>query len=111
VVALDMRHHGQTVCDDSEDAELDFMRDTLKEDVLGVWSAMFADEAPPTVLVGHSVGGAIAVWAALTEGIPTLEGLIVIDVVEGTALGAHLTLSLCLCCLSCSNACTTIWYA
>jgi len=35
-----------------------------------------------------SMGGAIAVHAAATEQLPTLAGLIVIDVVEGTAMEA-----------------------
>lgn len=104
-----MRHHGQTVCDDADDAELDFTRDTLTEDVVSVWSGMFGDQAPPTVLVGHSVGGAISVWAALAERIPTLAGLIVIDVVEGTALGAHPRSAADA--LSCSQACTIVLYA
>ena len=91
VVAFDMRHHGETALDDS-DADYDFSRDTLKADIFALWQHMFGEEQPPTVLVGHSVGGAVAVWAAAEEvaegeGITTLEGLIVIDVVEGTALG------------------------
>lgn len=34
------------------------------------------------------MGGAVAVHAAATEQLPTLAGLIVIDVVEGTAMEA-----------------------
>lgn len=41
---------------------------------------------PPTVLVGHSMGGAIAVHAAALAGIGSLAGVVVIDVVEGTAI-------------------------
>ncbi|GAB4813324.1 hypothetical protein N2152v2_000370 [Parachlorella kessleri] len=43
---------------------------------------------PPTVLVGHSMGGAIAVHAAALNAIPSLEGVVVIDVVEGTAISS-----------------------
>jgi pimeloyl-ACP methyl ester carboxylesterase len=43
-----------------------------------------------TVLVGHSMGGAAAVWAAASKRIPSLDGVVVIDVVEGTALGTCL---------------------
>ena len=89
IVACDMRHHGETVTDDAS-ADLDFSKETLREDVVALWREMFAKEAPPTVLVGHSVGGAIAVWTACLDaqdGITSLEGLVVIDVVEGTALG------------------------
>ncbi|EFN53421.1 hypothetical protein CHLNCDRAFT_9699, partial [Chlorella variabilis] len=39
-------------------------------------------------LVGHSMGGAIAVHAAALGGIPSLAGIVVIDVVEGTAMAS-----------------------
>ncbi|KAL4442685.1 hypothetical protein ABPG77_006679 [Micractinium sp. CCAP 211/92] len=47
-----------------------------------------ASQPPPTVLVGHSMGGAIAVHAAALGGIPSLAGVVVVDVVEGTALAS-----------------------
>ncbi len=40
-----------------------------------------------TLIVGHSMGGAAAVWAAASRRIPGLCGCVVVDVVEGTALG------------------------
>lgn len=43
-------------------------------------------ESVPVVLIGHSMGGAVAVRAAPL--IPNLLGLAVIDVVEGTAMEA-----------------------
>jgi pimeloyl-ACP methyl ester carboxylesterase len=92
VAALDMRHHGDTVEDHPDDDNLDFSKDKLSDDVVALWQAVFGEEKPPTVLVGHSVGGAIAVWTAQKGSIPSLEGLIVIDVVEGTAIGAHIVL-------------------
>jgi len=54
-----------------------------------VWQHMFGSrpERTPTLLVGHSMGGALAVWTASTKHISGLEGVVVIDVVEGTALG------------------------
>ena len=90
VVAFDMRHHGETTRDRDDDS-VDFSRETLTHDIVALWRVLFAETQPPTVLVGHSVGGALAVWTCLLdadEGIPSLEGLVVIDVVEGTALGA-----------------------
>lgn len=55
-----------------------------------MWEAMFGEEKPPTVLLGHSFGGAIAVWTAKDCSMPSLQGLIVIDVVEGTAIGVYM---------------------
>lgn len=40
-----------------------------------------------TLIVGHSMGGGIAVWASQGKRIPSLAGCVVIDVVEGTAIG------------------------
>eukprot|EP00920_Eleutheroschizon_duboscqi_P030793 GHVT01074365.1.p1 GENE.GHVT01074365.1~~GHVT01074365.1.p1 ORF type:complete len:316 (-),score=64.03 GHVT01074365.1:1229-2176(-) len=40
------------------------------------------------VLVGHSMGGAIAVRAAATRQLPSLAGLLVLDAVEGPALAS-----------------------
>ena len=34
------------------------------QDAVAVWEAVLGEEKPPTVLVGHSMGGAIATWAA-----------------------------------------------
>lgn len=33
------------------------------QDAVAVWRAVVGEEKPPTVLVGHSLGGAIATWA------------------------------------------------
>ena len=54
-----------------------------------MWAAIAGAEAPPTVLLGHSMGGAIAVRAAASGRILSLAGLVVVDVVEGTALQAR----------------------
>ena len=50
--------------------------------------ALYPEEAPPIILIGHSMGGAICVHVAHKELLPTLRGAVVIDVVEGTALEA-----------------------
>ena len=119
-MALDLRGHGHTTCE----PETDLSADTLAQDATAAWRQLFGAEAPPTVLLGHSMGGAVAVRAAaskvclmlssllallrlcghalltepmdcalLLQEILSLEGLIVIDVVEGTALASlpHMT--------------------
>lgn len=80
VMAIDLRGHGDTHTTNEEDLSAD----TLAADVAAVIEA--AIEEGPVILVGHSMGGAVAVKAAPL--IPNLYGLGVIDVVEGTAMDA-----------------------
>uniref|UniRef100_A0A6A7G343 protein phosphatase methylesterase-1 n=2 Tax=Hirondellea gigas TaxID=1518452 RepID=A0A6A7G343_9CRUS len=90
VLAFDQRGHGSTRTVRTEDLDAD----TLARDVGRVLRAVFGDggEASipgPVVLVGHSLGGAIAVHAEFHKHIDVaVAGVIVIDVVEGTALAA-----------------------
>ncbi|KAI3424160.1 hypothetical protein D9Q98_009519 [Chlorella vulgaris] len=141
VVAPDLRCHGLTSTDGTDDAqELGFSCAVQAADVVAIWRALFAcggysdddggnparsgsrssgatleqqqqqqhaqqqhqerearahaadggstAELPPTVLVGHSMGGAFAVHAAALGGISSLAGMVVIDVVEGTAIAS-----------------------
>lgn len=83
-IAVDLRGHGDT----STDSNNDLSAEILSSDVGAVIKALFEDEAPPVILIGHSMGGAIAVHTAVQELVPTLAGLVVIDVVEGTAMEA-----------------------
>ncbi|KAF6777863.1 hypothetical protein AHF37_02807 [Paragonimus kellicotti] len=83
-LAVDMRGHGDTKCDDDSDLSID----TLSKDVIKIIFAMYPTEAPPIILVGHSMGGAVAVHVAHKRTIPSLAGLVVIDVVEGSALNS-----------------------
>lgn len=45
--------------------------------------ACYGETPPPIVLIGHGVGGAIAVHTASNMLLPTTVGLVAIDVVEG----------------------------
>ncbi|XP_058090080.1 uncharacterized protein LOC131236713 isoform X2 [Magnolia sinica] len=84
VVAMDLRGHGKS----STDNDVDLSIETLCDDVLAVLKTMYGDSPPAIVLVGHSMGGSIAVHAAAKKVIQSLAGLIVVDVVEGTAMAS-----------------------
>ncbi|KAG5199880.1 hypothetical protein R6Z07F_014257 [Ovis aries] len=84
IVALDLRGHGETKVRNSEDLSAE----TMAKDVGNVVEAMYGDLPPPIMLIGHSMGGAIAVHTASSNLVPSLLGLCMIDVVEGTAMDA-----------------------
>uniref|UniRef100_A0A8C0QTR7 Protein phosphatase methylesterase 1 n=1 Tax=Canis lupus dingo TaxID=286419 RepID=A0A8C0QTR7_CANLU len=83
IVALDLRGHGDV---NREHSQLFFF--SLCRDVGNVVEAMYGDLPPPIMLIGHSMGGAIAVHTASCNLVPSLLGLCMIDVVEGTAMDA-----------------------
>eukprot|EP01024_Parvocaulis_polyphysoides_P023742 TRINITY_DN21907_c0_g1_i1.p1 TRINITY_DN21907_c0_g1~~TRINITY_DN21907_c0_g1_i1.p1 ORF type:complete len:382 (+),score=49.69 TRINITY_DN21907_c0_g1_i1:102-1148(+) len=91
VFAPDLRGHG---CSQTSN-DLDLSKETISKDIIQIFNSLFdVDPLPPVVLVGHSMGGAMAVWAAqLQNSIPSLQGVVVLDVVEGTALASlvHMT--------------------
>lgn len=61
----------------------------MATDIANVLKKLYENESAPNfLLVGHSMGGAIAVNIAHMNLIPSLLGMCVIDVVEGTALEA-----------------------
>lgn len=49
---------------------------------------LYPSQPPPIMIVGHSMGGALCVHIACMQLVPTLIGIVVIDVVEGTAMEA-----------------------
>ncbi|XP_029940395.1 protein phosphatase methylesterase 1-like [Salarias fasciatus] len=84
VLAMDLRGHGSTLVRQSDD----FSTQTMSSDVANVIRASYGETPPPIVLIGHGVGGAIAVHTASSMLLPTAVGLVVIDVVEGSAMDA-----------------------
>ncbi|EME28780.1 esterase / lipase [Galdieria sulphuraria] len=87
VLAFDARGHGET---DVEN-EQNLSAEQQVQDALDLLKSIFGkldSDLPPIVLAGHSMGGAIAVRVGASGQIPTLCGLIVIDVVEGTAMAS-----------------------
>ncbi|XP_078258275.1 protein phosphatase methylesterase 1 isoform X2 [Rhinoraja longicauda] len=84
VVAVDLRGHGDTKVVNSDDLSAE----TMSRDVGDIIDTLYGADAPPVLLIGHSMGGAIAVHSAAKNLVPSLQGLCVIDVVEGTAMDA-----------------------
>ncbi|KAF3447420.1 hypothetical protein FNV43_RR12606 [Rhamnella rubrinervis] len=84
VVAMDMRGHGKSISEN----DLDLSIETMCNDVLAVLKVMYGDSPPAIVLVGHSMGGSVAVHVAAKKAISSLAGLVVVDVVEGTAMAS-----------------------
>uniref|UniRef100_A0A3B4YWQ4 Protein phosphatase methylesterase 1 n=1 Tax=Stegastes partitus TaxID=144197 RepID=A0A3B4YWQ4_9TELE len=84
VLAMDLRGHGDTLVRQSDD----FSTQTMSSDVASVIRACYGETPPPIVLIGHGVGGAIAVHTASNMLLPAIVGLVAIDVVEGSAMDA-----------------------
>ncbi|GAB4839530.1 hypothetical protein Ancab_029056 [Ancistrocladus abbreviatus] len=84
VVSMDLRGHGKSTSEN----DLDLSVETLCNDVLALLKTMYGDSPPAIVLAGHSMGGSIAVHVAAKRLLPSLAGLVVVDVVEGTALAS-----------------------
>ena len=92
MLAIDLRGHGETeVTGDAEDMS----GAAMAADVAAVLGAVYRGADTGVVLVGHSMGGALAALTAelmsgqeAEPGLPRLLGLVVEDVVEGTALEA-----------------------
>jgi len=89
VAAVDLRGHGES----SRDGAMSFAIEELTRDAVAVWDHLFGAARPPTVVLGHSLGGAVAIHASSLEGIPSLAATVVIDVVEGTAMQVRLFIS------------------
>ncbi|KAJ2781852.1 Protein phosphatase methylesterase 1 [Coemansia javaensis] len=87
VAAPDARGHGATA------AEGDLTLDRMVDDLVAVFNAVFpgnnngsgsSSSARDVVLVGHSMGGAVVAHAC--RRIPRVLGLVLIDIVEGSAM-------------------------
>ncbi|GMR44377.1 hypothetical protein PMAYCL1PPCAC_14572 [Pristionchus mayeri] len=92
-VAPDLRGHGLSKCANEEDLSVE----QQIKDIVAIVSRLFpsssGDAAPvPVIVVGHSMGGALAAHsvAHIIEKVKSVHvvGLVVIDVVEGSAMEA-----------------------
>ncbi|XP_068211561.1 protein phosphatase methylesterase 1 [Palaemon carinicauda] len=82
VMAFDQRGHGDTRTVN----DCDLSADTLVGDVGRVLEAVYGMRQPTCIIIGHSMGGAIAVHTAYNNNVAGLAAIVVIDVVEGTAM-------------------------
>uniref|UniRef100_A0A1I8HYQ6 Protein phosphatase methylesterase 1 n=1 Tax=Macrostomum lignano TaxID=282301 RepID=A0A1I8HYQ6_9PLAT len=100
-VSFDIRGHGDSVLDekspedDGRHNDMDFSLDALTNDAASVLNCLLESSDfsahPPSgvVLIGHSMGGAIATHLAYSGLCPLpVCALVVIDVVEGSAMEA-----------------------
>ncbi|KAJ0085340.1 hypothetical protein Patl1_07688 [Pistacia atlantica] len=90
VVAMDLRGHGKSSSENDLDLSVEVIVcvQTMCNDVLAVIKEMYGESPPAIVLVGHSMGGSVAVHVAAKKTLRTLAGLVVVDVVEGTAMAS-----------------------
>ncbi|XWS23311.1 hypothetical protein CRYUN_Cryun28dG0001600 [Craigia yunnanensis] len=77
---MDLRGHGKS----STENDLDLSIEAMCNDVFAVLKELYEDSPPAIVLVGHSMGGSVAAKKTLHS----LTGLVVVDVVEGTAMAS-----------------------
>ena len=85
--ALEEGGNGQGAADEEN---LDLSAEQLVRDTLHAIDAMQARRTAPTrvILVGHSMGGAIATRVASHDTSGNVQGVVVLDVVEGTAIAS-----------------------
>lgn len=82
-LAIDFRGHGETITDD----DYDLSALTMATDIVTVIQKLYEGKEHRKILImGHSMGGAIAIHIADMKLLSHIVGIIVIDVVEGTAL-------------------------
>ncbi|KAK5172316.1 Protein phosphatase methylesterase 1 [Saxophila tyrrhenica] len=94
ILSLEARAHGSVVKSPEDDKEIpDFSITTLTADALAMINLTVAHMTwptlPPSILIGHSLGGAVVTQLATDFALGTaLVGYCVLDVVEGSALEA-----------------------
>ena len=85
VVSFDLRAHGNTRTLDEDDLS----KDTQISDIISVINKVVPKEWGKACVVGHSMGGALAVHLSHTNALECgISSIAVLDVVEGTASAA-----------------------
>ncbi|TPX32885.1 hypothetical protein SmJEL517_g04090 [Synchytrium microbalum] len=81
-LCFDCRGHGATRAENESDLSLS----RLSNDCVNVINAAYPELPKEIVLVGHSMGGAVVVDVASRGLIKNVIGVVVLDIVEGTAM-------------------------
>ena len=84
VLAPDLRGHGLTSTQD----DYQLSNETLIGDLGDMIVQLFGEAQPPTLVIGHSMGGALAVRLCNSGLLRCVSGVGVVDVVEGSAMEA-----------------------
>ncbi|SAM04802.1 hypothetical protein [Absidia glauca] len=84
VMALDCRGHGHTTTTDDTNYSLA----QLSDDLVNVLAKLYPGDNYQFILVGHSMGGSVVVDIGHKKRLPNVMGVVVLDVVEGSALEA-----------------------
>ncbi|KAJ1918389.1 Protein phosphatase methylesterase 1 [Mycoemilia scoparia] len=82
IVAYDCRGHGGSQT--ANDANLSL--NILSDDLINLFNKLFPDNKRDVYLIGHSMGGGVVSKVAADRRIPSVSGLAIIDVVEGSAI-------------------------
>ncbi|KAL3091369.1 hypothetical protein niasHS_007162 [Heterodera schachtii] len=87
ILAPDLRNHGETEVKDGDDMSAE----SQVNDVCNIYRHFYGHDNskyPPTILIGHSMGGAIAIRTAASGRLPNILVVSAIDVVEGSAMSS-----------------------
>ncbi|CAK5074259.1 unnamed protein product [Meloidogyne enterolobii] len=86
IIAPDLCDHGETQVEDN----LDMSAERMAKDVCSIYHHLYGERntPPPLILIGHSMGGSIAINIANLSLLPNILAVSAIDVVEGSAIAS-----------------------
>ncbi|KAL7080022.1 hypothetical protein ACQ4LE_000790 [Meloidogyne hapla] len=86
IIAPDLCDHGESQVEDNKDMSAERMA----KDVCSIYHHLYGERTtpPPLILIGHSMGGAIAIHIASFSLLPNILAVSAIDVVEGSAIAS-----------------------